>query len=508
MELPEKKEKTIIKQTLKSTGLPQAKVPPQAVDLEKAILGAMMIDKRGVDEVIEILDPEAFYLPEHQEIFAAIVDLFNNGKPIDILTVTEELRRRGTLQQVGGEYYLITLSNLVATAAHVEYYARVVLQMFVKRRLIEISNDIIEKAYDETEDVLDLLDKAEQELFEVSQGSLKSNSAKIGKIVTEVKEQLEQLAKQEGLSGIATGFPSLDEYTSGWQNGDLIIVAARPGMGKTAFVLSMARNMAVDFNVPVAIFNLEMTSDQLIKRLFSIETEIPAEKFRSGRLTDIEWNVLNSKMNNIAEAPIFINDTSMLSVFDLRSQARKLKRVENIGVLIIDYLQLMTAQTNNKVGNREQEISTISRNLKALAKELNIPVIALSQLSRKVEERTDKSGHKRPQLADLRESGAIEQDADIVSFIYRPEYYGIPQWEDDTPTMDQAEFIIAKHRNGKTGAIRLKFDSRFGRFSDLNVLSEFTMESKLNQINPNTNLSVDDFNTITDEDDDNNSIPF
>ncbi len=509
MELPEKKEKTIIKQTSKSTGLPQAKVPPQAVDLEKAILGAMMIDKRGVDEVIEILDPEAFYLPEHQEIFAAIIDLFNNGKPIDILTVTEELRRRGTLQQIGGEYYLITLSNLVATAAHVEYYARVVLQMFVKRRLIEISNDIIEKAYDETEDVLDLLDKAEQELFEVSQGSLKSNSIEIGKIVTDVKEQLEQLAKQEGLSGIPTGFPSLDEYTSGWQNGDLIIVAARPGMGKTAFVLSMARNMAVDFKVPVAIFNLEMTSDQLIKRLFSIETEIPAEKFRSGRLTDIEWNVLNSKMNNIAEAPIFINDSSMLSVFDLRSQARKLKRVENIGVLIIDYLQLMTAQTNNKVGNREQEISTISRNLKALAKELNIPVIALSQLSRKVEERTDKSGHKRPQLADLRESGAIEQDADIVSFIYRPEYYGIPQWEDDTPTMDQAEFIIAKHRNGKTGAIRLKFDSRFGRFSELNTISEFTMESKLNQINPNTNLSVDDFNTVSpDEDDENNSIPF
>ncbi len=493
MELPEKKDKAVIKQTPKNVGLPQPKVPPQAVDLEKAILGAMMIDKRGVDEVIELLDPEAFYLPEHQEIFAAITDLFNNGKPIDILTVTEELRRRGTLQQIGGEYYLITLSNLVATAAHVEYYARIVLQMFVKRRLIEISNDIIEKAYDETVDVLDLLDKAEQELFEVSQGSLKSNSAKIGKIVTEVKEQLEQLAKQEGLSGISTGFPSLDEYTSGWQNGDLIIVAARPGMGKTAFVLSMARNMAVDFKVPVAIFNLEMTSDQLIKRLFAIETEIPAEKFRSGKLTDVEWNLLNSRMNNIADAPIFINDSSMLSVFDLRSQARKLKRVENIGVLIIDYLQLMTAQTNNKTGNREQEISTISRNLKALAKELNIPVIALSQLSRKVEERTDKSGHKRPQLADLRESGAIEQDADIVSFIYRPEYYKIESWEDEMPTQDQAEFIIAKHRNGKTGSIRLKFDSRFGRFSELNTLSEFTMESKLNQISPNTGLSPDDF---------------
>ena len=508
MEAPEKKEKGLVKKTHTTTGLPQAMVPPQAVDLEKAILGAMMIDKRGVDEVIELLDDEAFYLPEHQEIFSAIRDLFNQGKPIDILTVTEELRKRGTLQQVGGEYYLITLSNLVATAAHVEYYARIVLQMYVKRRLIEISNEIIEKAYDETVDVLDLLDKAEQDLFEVSQGSLKSNSAKIDKVVTEVKEQLEQLAKQEGLSGISTGFPSLDEYTSGWQNGDLIIIAARPGMGKTAFVLSMARNMAVDHKVPVAIFNLEMTSEQLIKRLFAIETEIPAEKFRSGKLTDMEWNLLNSKMDNIADAPIYINDSSMLSVFDLRSQARKLKRTKDIGIIIIDYLQLMTAQVNNKSGNREQEISTISRNLKALAKELNIPIIALSQLSRKVEERSDKSGHKRPQLSDLRESGAIEQDADIVSFIYRPEYYKNEMWEDDTPTQDQAEFIIAKHRNGKTGEIRMRFDSKFGRFSELNTLSEFTLESKMNVVSPNDNISADNFDPYTPDTQDENDFPF
>lgn len=489
--------------------MPQAKVPPQAVELEKAILGAMMIDKRGVDEVVDLLFEEVFYLPEHREIFSAIISLFEEGKPIDIYTVTEALRARGSLKQIGGEYYLITLSNLVATAAHIEYHARIVLQKYVKRQLIQISGQIIEKSYDETVDVLDLLDNAEQELFKVSQGSLKRGSAKIASVVTDVKAQLEQLAKQEGLSGISTGFPSIDDYTSGWQDGELIIIAARPGMGKTAFVLSMARNMAVDHKVPVAIFNLEMTSDQLIKRLFSIETEIPAEKFRSGKLTDMEWNLLNNKMDKIADAPIYINDSSMLSIFDLRAQARRMKSQYDIGIIIIDYLQLMTAQTNNKSGNREQEISTISRNLKSLSKELNIPVIALSQLSRKVEERSDKSGHKRPQLSDLRESGAIEQDADIVSFIYRPEYYNVELWEDDTPTQNQAEFIIAKHRNGKTGNIRLRFDGQFGRFSELNTLSEeFTMESRLNDVSPNTDFNPDDFNPYTPGTQNNEDLPF
>ncbi len=508
MELP-KNESNISKLSKQNLSLPKAKLPPQAVDLEKAILGAMMIDKRGVDEVIDIIDKDAFYRPEHQEIYDAIFSLFKDGKPIDILTVIEALRLRGTLEQVGGEYYLISLSNIVTSAAHAEYHARIVLQMYVKRRLIEISDEIIEKSYDETVDVLDLLDHAEQELFRVSQGSLKKGNAKIASVITDVKAQLEQLAKQEGLSGISTGFPSLDEYTSGWQNGELIIIAARPGMGKTAFVLSMARNMAVDHNVPVAIFNLEMTSDQLIKRLLSIETEIPADKFRSGKLTDLEWNLLNNKIDKISNAPIYINDSSMLSIFDLRAQARKLKSQHDIGILIIDYLQLMTAQVNNKVGNREQEISTISRNLKSLAKELNIPVIALSQLSRKVEERTDKGGHKRPMLSDLRESGAIEQDADIVSFIYRPEYYKIELWDDDTPTQNQAEFIIAKHRNGKTGSIRMRFDGQYGRFSELNELKEeFTMESKMNNVTPNMDISPDHFDPFTSGTQDDDNLPF
>jgi len=503
MEVSKKKQESLQPNT-NNISIPVAKVPPQAVDLEKAILGAMLIDKRGVDEVIDILDKEAFYLPEHQEIYDAVFSLFQNGKPIDIFTVTEELRKRGTLKQVGGEYYLIGLSNVVASAAHSEEHARIVLQMYVKRRLIEISGEIIQQSYDETVDVLDLLDRAEQELFKVSQGSLKKGNVNISSVVTDVKKQLEKLAKLEGLSGIPSGFRELDEYTSGWQRGELIIIAARPGMGKTAFVLSMARNMAVDHEIPVAIFNLEMTSDQLTKRLLSIETEIPAEKFRNGKLTELEWNLLNSRIDKISEAPIYINDSSMLSVFDLRAQARKLKSQFDIGILIIDYLQLMTAQSNNKNGNREQEISTISRNLKSLAKELNIPVIALSQLSRKVEVRGEKGGHKRPQLSDLRESGAIEQDADIVSFIYRPEYYEIPEWEEDAEsTKDQAEFIIAKHRNGKTGKIRMRFEGEFGRFSDLNQLNQnIEIQSGLNNtdnsagqndIMPNNNFSADDF---------------
>ncbi len=489
--------------------IPTAKVPPQSIELEKSVLGAMLIDKRGVDEVIDILEPMHFYLPEHQEIYSAIIELFQAGDPIDILTVSDKLRSHGTLKQVGGEYYLVSLSNLVATAAHVEYHARIILQMYVRRRLIEISGEITEKAFDDETDVLHLLDEAEKKIFEVSQGSLKKGTVGISSVVSDVKKQLEQLAKQEGLSGIPTGFPTLDEYTSGWQSGDLIIIAARPAMGKTAFVLTMARNIAVDHKKPVAIFNLEMTSGQLIKRLFSIETKIPAEKFRSGKLTDTEWTLLNHQMHKISEAPIYINDSSMLSIFDIRAQARRMKSQYDIQLLIIDYLQLVHAQTGGKQNfNREQEISTISRNLKSLAKELDIPVIALSQLSRKVEERSDKTGHKRPQLSDLRESGAIEQDADIVSFIYRPQYYKIELWEDDTPTDNQAEFIIAKHRNGKTGNIRLNFEDSFGRFVDAaSSADELNIESSLNNdISADTFLPPerDDFNSTNGNDD----IPF
>ncbi len=491
----------------KNFNIPGAKLPPQSIDLERSVLGAMLIDKRGVDEVIDILEPLNFYLPEHQEIYSAIIELFQAGDPIDILTVSNKLRTRGTLKPVGGHYYLVELSNLVATAAHIEYHARIILQMYVKRRLIEISGEISEKAFDDEVDVLNLLDEAEKKIFEVSQGSLKKGSVGISSVVTDVKKQLEELAKQEGLSGIPTGFNILDEYTSGWQNGDLIIVAARPGMGKTAFVLTMARNIAVDHNIPVAIFNLEMTSAQLIKRLFSIETKIPAEKFRSGKLSEAEWTLLNNKMDLISNAPIYINDSSMLSIFDIRAQARRMKSQFDIQLLVIDYLQLVHAQTGGKQNfNREQEISTISRNLKSLAKELDIPVIALSQLSRKVEERKDAAGHKRPQLSDLRESGAIEQDADIVSFIYRPEYYKIETWEDDTPTENQAEFIIAKHRNGKTGNIRLRFDPQFGRFSDLNDFNdEFTIESSLNN-----DITADDFLPPEKDNfnDENDGLPF
>ncbi len=485
--------------------MPNAKIPPQAIDLEKSVIGAMLVDKRGVDEVIDILEADHFYLSEHKEIYAAITELFQHGEPIDILTVSNLLRERGTLKQVGGEYYLVTLSNIVATAANIEYYARVILQMFVKRRLIEISGEVAEQAFDDETDVLNLLDETEKKIFEVSQGSLKKGTLGIDSLIADVKKQLEDLSGQEGLSGIPTGFPILDEYTSGWQNGDLIIIAARPGMGKTAFVLTMARNIAIDHKKPVALFNLEMTSAQLVKRLISIETEIPSEVLRNGKLSDKEWALLNNSMDKFQSAPVYINDSSMLSIFDIRAQARRMKSQYDIGLLVIDYLQLVNAQTGGKQNfNREQEISTISRNLKSLAKELDIPVIALSQLSRKVEERSDKSGHKRPQLSDLRESGAIEQDADIVSFIYRPEYYKIETWEDDTPTENQAEFIIAKHRNGRTGEIRLKFEGHIGRFADLSISSEFTFESSLN-----SDVSADDFlPPEKDINNDNEGLPF
>ncbi len=488
-----------------SVQMPQAKIPPQSIDLEKSVIGAMLVDKRGVDEVIDILEAEHFYLKEHQEIYSVITELFQNGQPIDILTVSDSLRTRGTLKQIGGEYYLVSLSNIVATAANIEYYARVILQMYVKRRLIEIAGEIAEQAFDDETDVLNLLDETEKKIFEVSQGSLKKGTSGIDSLISDVKKQLEDLSGQEGLSGIPTGFPVLDEYTSGWQNGDLIIIAARPGMGKTAFVLTMARNISIDHRKPVALFNLEMTSSQLVKRLISIETEIPSEVLRNGKLSDKEWSLLHNSMDKMQSAPVYINDSSMLSIFDIRAQARRMKSQYDIGLLVIDYLQLVNAQTGGKQNfNREQEISTISRNLKSLAKELDIPVIALSQLSRKVEERSDKSGHKRPQLSDLRESGAIEQDADIVSFIYRPEYYKIETWEDDTPTENQAEFIIAKHRNGKTGEIRLKFEGHIGRFSDLSISNEFTFESSLN-----SDITADDFlPPENDTDEDSSPLPF
>ena len=478
----ERTEPIIARKIDKSTiiNLERGKIPPQAVDLEEVVLGAMMIDKKGVDEVIDILHPEVFYKDAHRHIYEAIFKLFETSEPVDLLTVSSQLKKDGKLDVIGGDFYLIKLTQKVASSAHIEFHARIILQKYIQRSLIKISNEIIEEAYDEGTDVFDLLDAAESKLYDVTQGNLKRSAETAQNLVIQAKKRIEEIANKEGLSGIPSGFDKVDKLTSGWQSSDLIIVAARPGMGKTALTLSMAKNMAVNHGIPVAFFSCEMSSVQLITRLISSETGLSSEKLRTGKLEKHEWEQLNVKVKALENAPLFIDDTPSLSIFDLRAKARRLASQHGIKLVIIDYLQLMTAGSSQKGGNREQEISTISRNLKALAKELNVPVIALSQLSRAVETR---GGSKRPLLSDLRESGAIEQDADIVSFIYRPEYYKIDEWDDEerTPTQGQAEFIIAKHRNGGLDNIRLKFIGNLGKFDNLDDFdSPFEFQSKMN----------------------------
>ena len=478
----------------------KGKIPPQAIDLEELVIGAMMIDKKGVDEVIDILHPEVFYKQSHKLIYSAILNLFEQQEPIDLKTVSFQLKKDANLNLVGGDIYLVELTQKVSSSAHIEFHSRIILQKFIQRKLIEISSEIIESSYDETTDVFDLLDSAESKIYDISQGNIKKNSQTAENLVIAAKKKIEEISKKEGLSGIPSGFNEIDKLTSGWQQSDLIIIAARPGMGKTAFTLSMARNMSVENNIPVAFFSLEMSALQLITRLISSETGLNSEKLRTGKLEKFEWEQLNVKVSSLESAPLYIDDTPSLSIFELRAKARRLASSHGIKLIIIDYLQLMNIGSSNKVGNREQEISTISRNLKALAKELDIPVIALSQLSRAVETR---GGTKRPILSDLRESGAIEQDADIVSFLYRPEYYGINEWDDEmkTPSEGQGEFIVAKHRNGALDSIKLKFIANLGKFEDLGGFdSPFEFQSKLN---PDNKLS--DFSEPSDKDDD---IPF
>lgn len=465
MENPSTHTRTNVK-SKKINVVDRGKIPPQAVDLEEAVLGAMMIDKKGLNETIEILQEDFFYRPEHQYIFSAITTLFNESQPIDLLTVSNQLRKDGKLEAIGGDYYLIGLTQKVSTSAHIEFHARVIQEKYVLRKLIEISSNIIDKSYDDTTDIFELLDESESEIFKITDGSLKSSYMDSKTLVYQAIEQIKSMSEKEGLSGVPSGFTQIDKITSGWQNSDLVILAARPGMGKTAFVLSMAKNIAVDHEMPVAVFSLEMSSVQLITRLIVGETGIQSDKIRKGKLSDAEWKQLYTKVKGLENAPLYIDDTPALNVFDLRAKCRRLVSQHGVRLIIIDYLQLMTTREKGSSGNREQEISTISRSLKAIAKELNVPVIALSQLSRAVETR---GGTKRPLLSDLRESGAIEQDADIVTFIYRPEYYKLDHWDDDasTPCAGQAEFIIAKHRNGALENVRLRFISDQAKFANL-----------------------------------------
>jgi len=442
---------------------PTGKLPPRDTDLEEVVLGALMLEKDAYMNVSDILTPDAFYDPVNQKIYEAISTLGFNQRPIDMMTVTEQLRQNGTLQEVGGPVHITELTGRVYSAANVEFHAKIIAQKYLARRLIKFATQIETDAFDESNDVDDLLQAAEGQLFEISQMHLKREVTQIDPVLNLALEQIQTAANTEsGLSGLQTGYTELDRMTSGWQASDLIIIAARPAMGKTAFVLSMAKNMAIDFNTPIAIFTLEMANVQLVKRLISNVADLNGEQIKSGKLTPEEWDRLNSRLRNVYSAPLYLDETPGLSITELRTKARRLVRERGVKMIMIDYLQLMTA-SGMKLGSREQEVSTISRSLKGLAKELNIPIIALSQLNRSTETRED----KRPVLSDLRESGAIEQDADIVCFIHRPEYY-TKSTEDEHGNNIQglAELIVAKHRSGAVGDVKLRFVSKYARFEN------------------------------------------
>ncbi|MET0637003.1 MAG: replicative DNA helicase [Chitinophagaceae bacterium] len=436
------------------------KVPPQARELEEAVLGAVMLEKKAFDAVVEILKPECFYIDAHQRIYKSMQSLANKSQPIDILTVVEELRFKEELELVGGAYYVTKLTNAVVSSANIEAHARIILQKFIQRELIRISGEIIGDAYEDSTDVFDLLDDAESKLFEITNQHLRKNIESIDSILVKTIQRIEDLRhKNEDVTGVPSGFSHLDKVTYGWQNSDLIILAARPAVGKTAFALNLARNAAMHPTkpTPVAMFSLEMSAGQLVQRILAAESEIWLEKIARGKLEEHEMKQLYARgIQRLAQAPLFINDTPALNIFELRAQCRRLKNKHNIGMIIIDYLQLMSGSSDNKSTNREQEISNISRNLKGLAKELNVPIIALSQLSRAVEQRGAKEGSRVPQLSDLRESGAIEQDADMVMFLYRPEYYDVTQSAEGENIKGLTEVKIAKHRNGTLETVKLK----------------------------------------------------
>lgn len=477
------------------------KLPPQAIELEDSVLGAIMIEKDAYATVADLLRPESFYKDQNRLVFEAIRSLAAKDQPIDVLSVAEKLKTQGTLNEAGGPVYLSELTRKVASTAHLHYHAQIVAQKATARELIQMASRVEESAYDETQDVEELMQAAESDIFEISQRAQKRDVTQIDPVIAEAFDRMKKAGKNEGnISGIPSGFKALDKITSGWQKSDLIIIAARPAMGKTAFVLSMAKNIAVNYHKAVAMFSLEMSNVQLVNRLIMNVCEIEGDKIKNGKLSNAEWSQLEHKVNELLGAPIYVDDTPSLSVFELRSKARKLVKEHHIELIIIDYLQLMNASGMN-FGSREQEVSIISRNLKALAKELDIPIIALSQLNRGVEARTGVDG-KKPQLSDLRESGAIEQDADMVCFIHRPEYYRL--YNDEKTGKDLrglGQIIVAKHRNGATDEIWLRFRSKLAKFQnedetwDENELNDYptaplpepgeiSVSSKMNDMSP------------------------
>jgi len=446
------------------------KVPPQAIDMEEAVLGAIMLEKEAVITILDILKPESFYKDSHRKIFKAVSDLSTREFPVDLYTVTEELRAHGELESVGGPVYLSQLTSKVVSAANVDYHARIVAQKYIQRELIRVSTEIQTRAFDDTWDVTELLDYSENELFQIAEGNIKREVSPINMVIKEAIKEIEEAGKREdALVGIPSGFTKLDRLTSGWQKAELVIIAARPSMGKTAFALSMARNMAIDHDKKVAIFSCEMSSIQLVNRLIVAETDIAGDKIRNGRLSEEEWKQLDTRIKKLVQAPIFIDDTPAISIFELRAKCRRLMAQQKLDIVIVDYLQLMSGPDN--AGSREQEVSNISRSLKSIAKELNVPIIALSQLNRSVEMR---GGTKRPLLSDLRESGAIEQDADMVVFIHRQEKFGMLTFDDGSSTKGIAEIILAKNRNGPVDDVRLRFREEKAQFVDMD---EFDIEN-------------------------------
>lgn len=465
-------------------GLESGKKPPQAIDIEEAVLGALLLEPNAVADVLDVLVPECFYKESNRKIYKAISALASKHAPIDIFTVAQELKKTEDLEEVGGPVYLSQLSLKIGAAAHLDYHTKILVQKYIQRELISISYEVQKDSFDDSLSVDDLLDSTQQKIFNLADRNMKRETQSVQDIINEAIDELQAVQERtDGLSGVPSGYTGIDRVTYGWQSSDLIIIAARPAMGKTAFVLTMARNMTVEHKAPVAVFSLEMSSVQLVKRLMVSETGLSSEKIRGGKkLEEHEWVQINDRLNALSQAPLYIDDTPSLSIYEFRSKARRLVSSAGVKMIVIDYLQLMTGPPELK-GMREQEVSSISRSLKAIAKELNIPIIALSQLSRAVETR---GGAKRPQLSDLRESGAIEQDADIVMFIHRPDYYGMAE---DQSQVGLTEIIIAKHRNGAVCDVQMRFRNSEVRFVDITDAaldmpglgeSSVSFESKMN----------------------------
>lgn len=443
--------------------LPGDRVPPQAAEAEVSVLGAMMLDQMAIGTVAELLDENAFYRAAHRKVFAAMMDMFSRDEAVDLVTLTQALKKRKQLDDVGGAAYLSTLLGSVATAANVRHHAKIVLEKAVLRNLINVSTEVIQEAYDASGDAGEILDRAEHAIFEIAESKVRRGFVPMSEILKNSFEVIQELYnKKQHVTGVASGFDELDKMTSGFQNSDLVVIAGRPSMGKTAFALNVAAHASIKGGTPTAIFSLEMGKEQLVQRMLCCEAKIDAHKLRTGYLADRHWSRLTTAAGVLSESSIYIDDTPAMSVLEMRSKARRLKAEANIGLLIVDYMQLMRG--TSRVENRQQEISEISRSLKALAKELALPVVALSQLSRAVESR---GGDRRPILSDLRESGAIEQDADVVCFIYRAE-----QYERTPENMGLAEVIIGKQRNGPTGTVKLAFNSECTRFDNLSMRSD------------------------------------